>query len=392
MYQYQFGFLKGKSTNDALVELTERIYGSLNKNEFNLNLYLDLKKAFDTVSHQILIKKLEYYGVRGLPLSLFESFLSERSQYVKIGKEISSLRQNTIGIPQGSNLGPVLFLIYVNDICGSTATVDPILFADDTTLINSNSDYDALITEMNSDLTSIKKWTLANRLTVNVQKTNAIVFSNKLKPDNTENRLLLSGEEVQFADAVKYLGVYIDSKLKFGEHIRTISGKLARNTGLLYHIRHNLPMTARLNYYYGFIFPFLNYNIILWGGTYSSHLNCLEVQHKRTIRTLADLPYLSHTSPTFKKLGILKLNDLYRYNLCIFVFKNRDTINFWSRHDYNTRLRNNAVPSFNRLTISQRSVYYMGPKCWNELPDSLKIETKLASFKKNLKKFYLSFY
>ena len=187
-------------------------------------------------------------------------------------------------------------------------------------------------------------------------------------------------------------GVYFDSNLKFSEHIKNISGKLARNTGILFKIRENLPMTARLNYYFGFIYPYLNYNIILWGGTYSTHLNCLNIQHKRTIRTLAGLDYLAHTSQTFKALGLLKLHDLYRYKLCIYMHKNRDNAGLWVNHLHNTRNRGNAVPVFNRLALTQRSIAYMGPKCWNELPSEIRGELKLGIFKTKLKQFYLQSY
>ena len=392
IYKNQFGFLQGKSTADALIHLTELIYKSLNRNEYQISVFLDLKKAFDTVSHSLLLKKLETYGVRGLQLSLFESFLSDRSQYVRYGTSDSSLRPTPFGVPQGSNLGPILFLVYVNDIHLATQTSSTVLFADDTTLLNSYFDFSTLISNFNSDLNNVMNWTLTNRLTLNVQKTNAINFSNRQLPETAANCLTINNRQINLVNTVKYLGVQFDSNLKFTEHIKVMSGKLARNTGILYKIRENLPMTARLNYYYGFIFPYLNYNIIIWGGTYSNHLNCLNIQHKRTIRTLAGLDYLDHTSQTFKSLRILKLFDLYRYNLCIYMFKNRGNPDFWPSHSHNTRNRENATLTFNRLTVTQRSVYYMGPKCWNELPIELRNECMLGTFKRKLRSHYLQTY
>ena len=151
-------------------------------------------------------------------------------------------------------------------------------------------------------------------------------------------------------------------------------------------------MKARLDYYYCFIYPFLTYNIIVWGSTFPSLLNKLIAQHKRTIRVLDDLSYNEHTSESFRRLNLLKFDDIYKYHASIYMFKNINNPLFQSNHDLNTRNVHSLQPAFNRLSICQHSINYRGPHIWNSLPREIRGHLNLNSFKRALKRYFIDSY
>ena len=202
----QFRFQKNISTADALVRLTELIFQSLNDKKHNILLLIDLRKAFDTVNHAILLKKLEFCGVRGLPLKWFQSYLSDRRCFVNYKSAASTHAFISTGIPQGSILGPILFLIYINDLPTHVSNFQSTLFADDTTICSSDSDFTTLITRTNTELTKLEDWMTANRLTINANKTEMLLFSLRdyTPPDQP---VVLGGEILSFISSCKFLSV-----------------------------------------------------------------------------------------------------------------------------------------------------------------------------------------
>ena len=179
LHPSQFGFQKGKSTCDALIHLTNFNYNSLNERKCAVNVLIDLRKAFDTVSHHVLIDKLFSYGIRGTPLNWFRTYLRDRRQFVRVGSCDSSINTINIGVPQGSTLGPILFLLFINDLPNASNLLFPTLFADDTTLSIARSNFLDLISVLNQELQSIKEWTVSSRLSINVDKTEMILITNK---------------------------------------------------------------------------------------------------------------------------------------------------------------------------------------------------------------------
>ena len=387
----QYGFQKNKSTGDALINLTELIYSGLDSREYTLNIFIDLSKAFDTVNHRILLDKLFICGIRGLPLLWLENYLKDRKQYVGRGDSASSLKISNLGVPQGSILGPILFLLYVNDLPSVSNVLSATLFADDTTLTISHPNYDELVVKANRELEPIISWTQANRLTVNVNKTEMILISNRSQT-NTDDQIVLNNEYIKFNETVMFLGVKIDTGLTFNNHISYITTKLSKSTGIFYRIRDNLNERARLNFYYGFMYPLLSYNILAWGGTYDTYLNQIIIQQKRIVRLIANSDRLAHTTPLFYQYKILKIADVYRYFISIHVFKARKSGLYTTDHVRSTRNRDLAVPTFHRLTSSQHSVSYAGPTIWNQLPEYIRCIDKLPKFKTILKKFLLDKY
>ena len=387
----QFGFQKNTSTSDALAKLTEIIYKSLDSSKHHISILIDLKKALDTMNHDILSQKLESYGIRQLPLMWIRSYLCDRPSYVGLGGTCSQQEITNIGVPQGSIIGPILFLIYINDLPNVTPSIDTTLFADDTTISISDTSYDELIQKTNMELIKIHNWTISNRLTINVEKTEAILVTNKTR-DINEATVRLNDNNIMYSPYCKFLGTFLDNKLNFSKHITHVIGKLSRGAGILYKIRDQLPLQARISYYYGMLYPFMSYNILIWGSTYNRHIEPLVIQQKRIIRTIANAKFLDHTSPLFKKYEILKVKDVYRYQLLVHTHKAISENAYNTPHDRNTRYQNLARPVFHHLTLTQHAVSHMGPTEWNKLPSELRNIVSIKCFKKRLKTFLMKDY
>ena len=221
----QYGFLKGKNTCHALLDLTEFIYKNLDEKNHVHSVFVDLRKAFDTVNHNILLVKLERYGVRGVGLEWCRDYLTNRKQYVSYAGAKSELRHMSIGVPQGSILGPLFFLIYINDLATTSDDLKYILFADDTTLILSDKNFSSLTQRTNSELERISQWAVMNRLTINTDKTESMIFSNRPYSLN-ENEVKLGPSNIHPKQTCKFLGVFIDAKISFTPHVKHISDKL----------------------------------------------------------------------------------------------------------------------------------------------------------------------
>ena len=387
----QYGFLKGRSTQDALHNFAERIYDALNASMHNISILIDLKSAFDTVNHSILLSKLELYGIRGHPLNWVKSYLSDRKFFVSLAGSSSSDKTVNIGIPQGSILGPLFFIIYNNELPKVSNYLSTTLFADDTNFSITNSSYENMIPILNEELEKIKKWTAANRLTINTSKTELLMFTNKqLVLDNME--VVLDGISIEFRDHARFLGVIVDDKINFKRHINNINGKVSKHAGILHKIKNNLPLYARIRYYNSFVLPYLTYNIIHWGNTNDSHLEPLFLTQKRILRTIADAQYLDHSTPLFYRHKILKLKDLYKYHAALDTFKKMKNGQYNITHNVNTRNTHLAQPKFHRLARTQQSITFSGPTIWNSLPLWICNIPTLPLLKAKLKSYFIDQY
>ena len=201
LYEKQFGFQSGYSTYDAIVQLVDKIFDSFEKELFTLGVFIDLSKAFDTVDHSILLKKLKFYGITDKNLACFESYLSNRKQCIEVGENSKTdLKYVTCGVPQGSILGPLLFLVCINDLPNASRLLDPIMFADDTNLFFNHKDIKHLFTVENNELVNIKDWFTANKLSLNVEKTKYSFFHKPSKKDDIPLRLpklIINNYEIQ---------------------------------------------------------------------------------------------------------------------------------------------------------------------------------------------------
>ena len=386
----QFGFRAGKSTSDAIVRFLEFLYSSIDHNEYVIALFIDYQKAFDTVNREILLKKLDRYGIRGKPLDLIASYLSNRFQFTKINNCPSSKLPCNIGLPQGAILSPTLFILYLNDLKNLSNNFYTVLFADDTTLLFKNPDFPTLVQSCNQEIDKFRLWTISNRLSLNVEKTCAIVFGNRKHPENFS--ITFGNSIIKVVKEFKFLGVYIDKNLKFSSHSKFIRDKLSKNIGILYKLSNYVPRNILRSVYFSVIYPYLNYCTIVWGNTYYVHVDPIFKLQKRAVRILGGEGFLAHTEPIFRRLGLLKLEDIFKQQALTFVYRNQNFFSDFSYHGYNTRNVLNLQSEFRRTVLTSRSVLSFAPNLWNNLPDSLKLSDTLPKFKLDLKKFLVSQY
>ena len=395
LYAYQFGFREKYSTYLALITLTEKISEALEAGNHVIGIFLDFSKAFDTVNHEILLLKLEHYGIRGVALDWFKSYLNDRQQYVTYNNCRSSISNVNCGVPQGSILGPLLFIIYINDLSHVALRCFLVLFADDSNLFYSGKDINELTKCMNDELENVLYWLDVNKLSLNVNKTHYIIF--------TSRNVTISDIDIRVRDVfidrvacTKFLGVQIDEKLNWKAHINYINKKLSKSTGILLKARKYLPAFCLKSLYYTFAYPYLTYCIHVWGNACITYLDPLIKVQKRLIRIICNAGYREHTGPLFHQAGILNLSGIYKYLLSTFMYRLRDKdlpqiFHDFSKtnsdiHNYSTRqIENYYVPPW-RLDIRKRSPSVQAPLIWNSLPAFIKDCKTLSIFKKQIKK------
>ena len=310
---------------------------------------------------------------------------------VKIGDQVSDRREILTGLPTGSVLSCILFLIYVNDLPNISSEFTPVLFADDTTLSFRGSCMEEVVLTSNAELVKFCEWTRANRLMVNTDKTFHIDISTRsFSPSN----IYFDGALIENNSSGRFLGVLIDNKMNFKSHIDEVCKKVSRSIGILYHLKNYLQIPSLISIYYSLVYPYLNYCSLVWGGTYESLLIPLITLQKRCIRLITGSPYLAHTSPLFKKYNLLKLLDIFKFRLAVYAFKNKNNLEllYPRTHSYNTRFGDNLRPHFQRLTCTTHSFNFVLPNLWNSIPEEFKSLSSIASFKNHYKKFLVSAY
>ena len=273
IYKFQFGFRKNYSTNHALLSIVEQIKAALDKKMFSCGVFIDLEKAFDTVNHQILISKLYHYGIRGVANKWFTSYLSNRFQKVSLNSESSKRLPITCGVPQGSILGPLLFLIYINDMHLSVEHSVIYHFADDTNLLYSCKTFKNLRKRVNRDLQLLYEWLCANRLSLNTGKTEFIVFRPPRYKMTERLTLKLHHTKLFESSKIKYLGMILDNNLNWKAHLTELSKKLSRAVGLIYKVRHLCPTSVLRSLYYSLFHSHMSYGLILWSNAKQCYID-----------------------------------------------------------------------------------------------------------------------
>ena len=350
LFKNQFGFRKQHSTYMALVLLLDKIVKALENGEYVIGIFLDFSKAFDTVDHNILLKKLEYYGIRGVCLDWFKSYLTVRKQYVTYNGIPSSTKLIQCGVPQGSILGPLLFLLYINDLPNVCKSLEIL------------------------ELLEIPTWLKINKLSLNVRKTHHMIFTTKRKVKPSV-ALSIEGHSIDEVDNTKFLGIYLDNKMKWKKHITYISGKVARGIGLIIKARKMLTSDALLTLYYSFIFPYLSYYNHIWGCTYQTNVKQLVVQQKRIIRVIAGMKYRDPTESAFKNLNVIKFLDINKYLIARFMFQYHHCklpvifSDYFQRiadiHEYNTRQCTDLYVVPMKTDLGLTFISHRGPVIWN---------------------------
>ena len=410
LYKNQYGFRKKHSTELAGLELNDIIVQNLERRKMPVSVFIDLSKAFDTIDHKILLKKLSYYGIKGTALKWFESYLTNRKMFVQYNDCVSSYSELTTGVPQGSILGPLLFIIYMNDIASVTDKFHFTIYADDTTLIspictfdiNLSKDYKAISANINAELQLITDWMSLNKLSLNAKKTKMMIFHYPNKHmKNVQLNLFINNTKIERVKEFNFLGVMFDENLTWKSHVSKIGSKIAAVVGTIKKLKRFLPQEILKVIYNALIQPHLNFGVLLW-GTNSKRISKLQ---KWAVRAITNSNYNAHTNPIFNSLKLLKLHDIYRLSAAKFYYKykkhelpgyfdNKFDEKFLN-HNYPTRGKNDPIPDICKRSSSSKSMRFNLMPTVDSLPPSAlvgMVNVSLQTFSKKLKQQLLDCY
>ena len=405
LHDSQFGFRKGHSTSHALNYSVHHIQQSLKAGNHVLGIFIDLSKAFDTIDHSILLKKLNTYGIRGRAHKLLESYLSNRKQYVGVLNETSDTLPVLFGVPQGSCLGPLLFLIYINDLTNSEKNSKFVLFADDTNIFIAAKSKNLAYKKANEVLSSVHRYMLANKLHINTGKSCYLEFSNsrsnKDEGATSDQEININGVPLERVHETKFLGVTIDEDLNWNAHRGKLAKKLATCCGMLNRIKDNIPTSLHKDLYHTLFESYLAYGITVWGGASNKKLEPLFKAQKMCTRIMFGdkeayldkfktsarcRPYgeqilgsefyrKEHTKPLFNTHEIMNVHNLYFYHCINDIFKvlkYRTPISLYSLFETSDRLGKETLI----LTPKPSDSYiYRAGTIWNTVRQNLMLTT-----------------
>lgn len=394
--QEQYGFRRASNTQAACLALTDYISEKVDKKLIVASLFLDLRKAFDSVDHSVLLAKLQL-GLKFEPMQIlwFQSYLKSRPQVVAVNQAESDYLYATKGVPQGSILGPVLFNIYINDICNLELKGKVQLYADDAVLKYSSTNLKDLYEYMQTDLNVLKLWLTRNRLQLNVSKTKFMIFTNRMISDTviSEHMISYNGVVVERVKSFKYLGLMLDSKLKWDLHIEMIKSKIRPYIFSIRRMKQILPRNSLIIVYNAFILTHLTYLNPVWGGCAEFRRNELEVLQKRTLKHIYHLPARYPTIDLVREIPQLKLARIIQCELLILIFKILRGLIKFDRplpqtsdiHSYDTRRRSHFQIEFFKTNLRNSNIIYKGLQEYNALPRDIKRIETCRQFKRCVK-------
>ena len=404
LYEKQFGFRKNHSTSHALTELTEKIRHACDQGKFACGVFLDFQKAFDTVNHDILLKKLEYYGVRGVSNNWLKSYLKDRKQHTCHDGVLSDNKHNEYGVPQGSVLGPLLFIIFINDFHQAIKSSAVHHFADDTNLLLIDKSLKKINKYINKDLKYATDWIRANKLSLNTSKTEIILFKTKNKVVTKHLNFRVSGQKIELSKSVKYLGITIQDDLYWNLHLSQLTKKLNRSIGLLSKIRHYVPKYLLRTIYYAIFNSHLIYGCEIWGQDQNNTLfrNLIKLQEK-ALKIINFKRFDEDANILFKDNKILKISDFITYKNLLFVRNSlkKENISLFNdlflplntNHNHNTRAKNLLdIPQTHTTHFGDNSIRNKAVRNWNTVQRISNNDLLTCDFNEFKKEIYNIYY
>ena len=380
----QNGFRKGFSTASAVSDLTDDIFSATNESETTLAFFVDLRKAFDTVSHDILCKKISNYGLRGKVLGWCSNYLANREQQTLVNNVKSAKCHLSFGVPQGSVLGPLFFILYVNDIQSALQGIKVQMYADDTVIFESGSNLNVLVDHLQSNLCKFQKWCNSNKLTLNPSKTKLVTFGIRQSVKKAKTcELYLGGKRIQNVPTFRYLGFVLDSTLNFKAHISDVIKKVIHKKYLLSRLMPFLNKNVALLIYKTMVLPYFDYCDVVYATACTNDLEKLQRVQNKCLKTCLSLHNLHGTDDVHRQASSARLGPRRKAHLCNFMFTRQKRNDLLDTREIGTRQHD--APSFTvpfpHLESFKRSVKYNGAVTWNDLPKKLKQMDSLNVFK-----------
>lgn len=403
--KYQSAFRKGYSCETALHCLLNEWKGKIDQNMMTMIIFLDLSRAFETIDRYILLKKLKKYGIDDFVLKWIDSYLNNRKQRVKCGEIVSKERNNDVGVPQGSILGPLLFILYINDLELSIKCCNFHIFADDTILFIAGENLDQLIFALNEEMKSVEEWLKTNKLKINSKKTKLMIVSSSYKylEDYRKGiKVKVENTEIELVDHHKYLGFVIDSQLTCKEHIDYIAKKIARKLGVLNRCGRYLSWSTKMTVFNSIVLPHFYYSATIIYLASKSDVERLQKLQNWAMRIMLGCTRYTKIVDMLKTMQWLNVGDFAKLQSMIFVHKIKLKIlpeylqesltTFEQTHHYETRNKQNFILPHINKSSTQKSIFFKGLVDYNKLPNDLKEIENINNFKIKLRKIMLSSY
>ena len=384
----QHGFREGRSTETATLNFIQYINEKMEKKEYIIGLFFDLSRAFDSLNFNFVAKKLSKLGIQGSLQQWIYSFLNNRKIVVRIDDKTSSQFEINSGIPQGSVLGPLIFLMFINDLPDYILDGEVFIFADDTNIIISDLSIPKVIEKVNNVLMQFDHWCQKNRFIINYSKTMAIEFHKCSRPKIADLKLCINNHPITVGNQCKFLGTMIDECLSYNDCINCICSKINKQYFAILTLKNCLNEQGLLTAYYSLIYSTISYNIIVYGLAVES--SRVFIAQKRIIRLMYNLSYRQSCRQTFKEKKILTFTSIFLFKILVYIFTNKDQYRKNSDiHDHLTRKNNQIrLERFNYSSF-KKSPQYAGCYFFNMLPQEISSATTLTSFKSKLKNHLL---